>query len=148
MADAGFQLKIGFLTPYRSTHYHLKEYSVHQPENAREVFNLRHSSLRNAIERAFGVLKKKFPIIASGTEPHYPVDTQSDIILACCILHNYLIGVDPYERLIAEVDREFFSEKAEFESMVLSLAKKYKERKILREKIAIDMWKDYNRNRW
>ncbi|RVW75767.1 putative nuclease HARBI1 [Vitis vinifera] len=147
LADAGFQLKIGFLTPYRSTRYHLKEYSVHQPENDREVFNLRHSSLRNAIERAFGVLKKRFPIIASGTEPHYPVDTQSDIILACCILHNYLMGVDPDERLIAEVDRELFSEEAEFESMVLSLAEKCKEGEILREKIAMDMWKDYNRNR-
>ena len=108
MADAGFQLKTGFLTPYRSTRYHLKEYSVHQPENAREVFNLRHSSLRNAIERALGVLKKRFRIIASGTEPHYLVDTQSDIILACCILHNYLMGVDPNERLVVEVDKEYF----------------------------------------
>ena len=26
--------------------------------------------------------------------------------MACCILHNYLIGVDPDERLIAEVDQE------------------------------------------
>ncbi|XP_034680813.1 putative nuclease HARBI1 [Vitis riparia] len=127
LVDAGFQLKTGFLTPYKSTCYHLKEYSVHQPKNAREVFNLRHSSLRNAIERAFAVLKKRFPIIASGTEPHYPVDTQSDIILACCILHNYLMGVDPNEILIAEVDRELFSEEAEFESMVLSLAEKCKE---------------------
>ena len=127
MADAGFQLKTGFLTPYRSTRYHLKKYSVHQLENAREVFNIRHLSLRNAIEKAFGVLKKRFPIIASGTEPHYPVDTQSDIILACCILHNYLMGVDPNERLIAEVDRELFSEETEFESMVLSLAEKCKE---------------------
>ncbi|KAL6350569.1 hypothetical protein AAG906_019216 [Vitis piasezkii] len=116
LANAGFQLKTGFLTPYRSTRYHLKEYSIHQPENAREVFNLRHSSLRNAIERAF----------ASGTEPHYPIDTQSNIILACCILHNYLMGVDPDERSIAEVDRELFSKEAEFESMVLSLAEKCK----------------------
>ena len=133
MANAGFQLKIRFLTPYKSTHYHLKEYSVHQPKNAWEVFNLQHSSLRNAIEIAFGVLKKMFLVIASGTEPHYPIDTQSDIILACCILHNYLMGVDPDERLITEVDKEFFSQELEFESMVLSLAEKYKEREILRE---------------
>ncbi|KAL6326017.1 hypothetical protein AAG906_038509 [Vitis piasezkii] len=125
-----FKVKTRFLTPYRSTRFHLKEYSVHQPENAQEVFNLRHSSLRNAIERAFGVLKKRFPIIASGMEPHYHVDTQFDNILACCILYNYLMGVDPDERLIAEVDRELFSEEVEFESM----------------KIAMDMWKDYNRN--
>ena len=75
LANTKFQLKAGFITLYRSTCYHLKKYSVHQLENARKVFNLRHSSLRNAIERAFGVLKKRFPIIASGIESHYPVDT-------------------------------------------------------------------------
>ena len=80
-------------------------------------------------------------------EPHYPIDTQYDIILACCILHNYLMGVDLDERLIAEVDRELFSEETKFESMVLSLAEKCKEGEILREKIAMDMWKHYNRNR-
>ncbi|XP_028116143.1 putative nuclease HARBI1 [Camellia sinensis] len=67
LVDVGFQLKTRFLAPYRSTRYHLKEYSVHQPENSRELFNLRHASLRNAIERAFGVLKKRFPILGSGT---------------------------------------------------------------------------------
>ena len=84
--------------------------------------------MRNAIEITFGILKERFPIIASGTEPHYPINTQSDIILACRILHIYLMGVDPNERLIAEVDRELFSEETEFESMVLSLAKKCKEK--------------------
>ena len=58
------------------------------------------------------------------------------------------MGVDPDERLITEVDKEFFSKELEFESMVLSLAKKCKKWEFLREKIAMDMWKDYNRNRW
>ena len=57
-------------------------------------------------ERAFGVLKKRFPIIASTTEPNYCVDTQNEIILSYCILHNYLIGVDLDESLIAEIDEE------------------------------------------
>ena len=86
--------------------YHLKEYSVCPPENAKKLFNLWHASLRTAIERAFSVLKKRFPIIASTTEPNYCVDTQNEIILACSILHNYLMGVDPDESLIAEVDQE------------------------------------------
>ena len=38
-----------------------------------------------------------FLIVASTTEPNYCVDTQNEIILACCILHNYLMGVDPDE---------------------------------------------------
>ncbi|KAG6530240.1 hypothetical protein ZIOFF_012463 [Zingiber officinale] len=67
LVDSGFMLKRGLITPYRGIRYHLKEYSRCGPTNAKELFNLRHTSLRNAIERAFGVLKKRFPIIASGT---------------------------------------------------------------------------------
>ena len=69
LADAGFGLKGEFITPYRGVRYHLKEYSRNSPKDIRELFNLRHSSLRNAIERAFGVLKKRFPIVSSSNEP-------------------------------------------------------------------------------
>ena len=94
------------IAPYRGVRYHLKEYSICFPENVKELFNLRHASLRNAIERAFGVLKKIFPIIASTTKPTCCDDTQNKIILSCCILHNYLMGVNPKGSLIAEVDEE------------------------------------------
>ncbi|KAG6479385.1 hypothetical protein ZIOFF_062848 [Zingiber officinale] len=63
LVDAGFMLKSSLITPYRGERYHLKEYSRNPPRNARELFNLRHSSLRNAIERTFGVVKKRFAII-------------------------------------------------------------------------------------
>jgi len=74
------------------------------------MFNLRHSSLRNVIERTFRVLKKQFPTIVSGTEPHYKVDTMTKIVLACCILHKFLRGVDNDESLIEEVDLELLEE--------------------------------------
>ncbi|KAG6470655.1 hypothetical protein ZIOFF_071732 [Zingiber officinale] len=96
-------LRSTFLTPYRSTQYHLKEYSRHPPEHPKELFNLRHSSLRNAIERAFGVLKNRFPILAKMSR--YDVETVSEIVLACCILHNFLVDFDPDEEIIAQVDR-------------------------------------------
>ena len=67
---------------------------------------MRHASLHNALERAFDVLKKRFPIIASTIEPSYCVDTQNEIILACYKLHSYLMGVDPDESLIAEIDEK------------------------------------------
>ncbi|GAV78636.1 LOW QUALITY PROTEIN: DDE_4 domain-containing protein, partial [Cephalotus follicularis] len=104
LVDAGFMLRSGLIAPYRGVRYHLK-FSSHEPKSPRELFNLRHASLRNAIERAFGVVKKIFPIIASTTQPNFSVETQTKIILACCIIHNYLMGVDPDENLIAEVDR-------------------------------------------
>ena len=94
------------ITPYRRVRHHLKEYFTRPPENAKELFNLRHASLCNAIERTFGVLKKRFPNIASTTKPSYCVDTQNEIILSCCIFHNYLMRIDLDESLIAEVDEE------------------------------------------
>nr|XP_009765829.1 PREDICTED: uncharacterized protein LOC104217312 [Nicotiana sylvestris] len=110
LIDAGLMLRSGLITPYRGERYHLKEYSRNLPRNPRELFNLRHTSLRNAIERAFGVLKKRFPIISSSTEPSYGVETQKLIIFACCILHNYLRGADPNDELLAQVDAELVND--------------------------------------
>ena len=98
-------MRSGFITPFRSTRYHLKEYSRHPPENPKELFNLRHASLRNAIERAFGVLKKRFPIIASGMVVKYDVDTISNIVVACYILHNFLMIHDPDEDIYMKLMR-------------------------------------------
>lgn len=75
----------------------MKDYSALPPQNTKELFNHRYTSLRNVIERSFGVLKKRFPIISGATEPHYSVGTVTEIVLACCILHIYLTGVDPDE---------------------------------------------------
>ncbi|KAJ1689132.1 hypothetical protein LUZ63_013287 [Rhynchospora breviuscula] len=108
LVDAGFMIRSTLITPYRGERYHLKEYSQsNPPQTERELFNLRHSSLRNAIERCFGVLKKRFPIIRSNTEPHYSTDTLKKIILSCCILHNYLVDKDTdLPSMLAEVDAE------------------------------------------
>ncbi|CAI9295162.1 unnamed protein product [Lactuca saligna] len=63
LVDVGLPHSTILMAPYRGVRYHLKEYSTRTPQNARELFNLRYTSLRNAIERAFGVLKRRFPII-------------------------------------------------------------------------------------
>ncbi|CAH9074961.1 unnamed protein product [Cuscuta europaea] len=100
-------LRKGLITPFRSTRYHLKEWSSRNPpRTAQELFNHRHASLRNAIERCFSIWKKRFPIIATGREAHYGVKTQNRIIIASCILHNYLMVSDPDEELMAEVDAD------------------------------------------
>ena len=89
LADAGYPNVPGFLTPFRSTRYHLKEFSRANPINTpQELYNHRHSSLRNIIERTFGILKQRFPILKHATS--YQIMTQTRIVLACCILHNYI----------------------------------------------------------
>ena len=47
------------IAPYRGVCYHLSEYSIRPPENAKELFNLRHVSVLNTIKKTFGILKKK-----------------------------------------------------------------------------------------
>jgi hypothetical protein len=42
----------------------------------------------NHIERVIGILKKRFPILRTGS--HYPVNKQVDISVACCVLHNFI----------------------------------------------------------
>ncbi|XP_015934604.1 protein ALP1-like [Arachis duranensis] len=144
LGDAGFMLKYGLITPYRSVRYHLKEYARRGPENEKELFNLRHASLRNVIERSFGVLKKRFAIITSGTEPHYDFETMTEIVLACCILHNFLMGVDPDPHLIAQVYRELQENNPEEDEVVRhEQDEDYRRGAILRDEIAAQMWADY-----
>ncbi|XP_015938048.1 uncharacterized protein LOC107463704 [Arachis duranensis] len=145
LADAGYMLRSGFITPYRSIRYHLREYSRHPPENPKELFNLRHSSLRNAIERAFGVLKNRFPILSEMSR--YNVATVSKIIIACCILHNFLMNFDPDEEIIAQVDRDLMNNVPEDRASRENIARGEDERRgeILRDTIAAKMWNDYIR---
>ncbi|KAK6134848.1 hypothetical protein DH2020_031389 [Rehmannia glutinosa] len=81
----------GFLALYRQHRYHINAWrgAMFDPRDREELFNKRHSRLRNAIERAFGVLKGRFPIL-KGPMPRYSIRRQVNIVIACCVLHNWL----------------------------------------------------------
>jgi hypothetical protein len=79
------------LPPYRGVRYHLSEFSsTNHPTNAKELFNLRHSSLRVTVERGFGALKGRFRMLDN--KPFHKYKTQVKLVLACCILHNWIVG--------------------------------------------------------
>ncbi|WVZ85459.1 hypothetical protein U9M48_032384 [Paspalum notatum var. saurae] len=89
LVDSGYPNRPGYLAPYKSTKYHLPEYRQGpRPSGKKEVFNYLHSSLRNVIERSFGVLKMKWRILSK--IPSYPMLKQTKIILACMGLHNFI----------------------------------------------------------
>jgi len=90
LADAGYGLRNGFLTSYRTVHYHLREQSLARlrPQTKEELFNLRHAQLRNVIERIFGVVRRRFQILNSA--PEYSLDTQAQLVLVVCALHNFI----------------------------------------------------------
>ncbi len=75
---------------YRGVRYHLKEVrqADQKPENAKELFNLRHSSLRNVIKRIFGVLKRQWQILG-GKGYEYSIKTQVDLFCALIRLYNF-----------------------------------------------------------
>ncbi|KAL0550221.1 hypothetical protein IC582_014725 [Cucumis melo] len=49
---------------------------------------MKHTSARNVIERAFGVLKGRCTILRG--KPYYSIEVQCRTILACCLLHNLI----------------------------------------------------------
>ncbi|WVZ64429.1 hypothetical protein U9M48_013939 [Paspalum notatum var. saurae] len=59
LVDSGYPLREGYMPPYRKSRYHLKDFETKGPENLNEIFNFHHSSLRNVVERSFGVLKNR-----------------------------------------------------------------------------------------
>jgi hypothetical protein len=97
LADAGYGLQLWSLTPYRGVRYHLKEWShaIDRPQNAKELFNLRHSSLRIVVERVFGIVKKRFPVLVNMAP--YSVEDQVYFVYCCCFLHNWIVRNQGFE---------------------------------------------------
>ena len=100
--DGGYPNSDGFLAPFRGQRYHLNEWRQgHQPRCAEELFNMKHASARNVIERCFGLLKMRWSILRSPS--FYPVRIHNRVILACCLLHNFIrmeMSYDPLEDIL------------------------------------------------
>ncbi|KAL6520125.1 hypothetical protein OROHE_017268 [Orobanche hederae] len=100
LGDGGYANCEGFLTPYRGRRYHLSEWGEGDARlrNYQEYFNMRHAKARNIIERSFEKIKGRWACLRSNT--FYPIDVQNKIIMACCLLHNFIrfeMAVDPIE---------------------------------------------------
>ena len=75
----------------------------YQPSTPEESFNMKHASARNVIERCFGLLKLRWGILRSPS--FYPVRVHNRIIIACCLLHNFIrtyMSLDPIEAELGE----------------------------------------------
>ncbi|XP_027120874.1 uncharacterized protein [Coffea arabica] len=93
--DAAYMNMPGFMAPFRGAR------GTQQERAARTLFNRRHASLRGIIERTFGVLKKRFPIL-KGPMQNYLMATQNNIVLACCALHNFMRDNVPNDAYFVE----------------------------------------------
>jgi len=86
----GYANTPNFIAPYHNVRCHLQEqgWSNQRPQTPQELFNLRHAQLRNHVERVIGVVKMRFQILKCASQ--HPIDSQADIVLSCCALHNFI----------------------------------------------------------
>ena len=125
--------------------YYLKEFSDRPPENAQEFFNLRHSSLRTTIERGFGVLKKRFRVLDA--EPFWSFPTQVKVVLACCVVHNHIMGVEPNDHIMEDAMNEV--ESSDHQQGTQSRRESVEDSRswnAKRDEICQAMWCDYTRS--
>ena len=104
LVDSAYRNVPRFLVPYRGT--------PRQPAQGRrgcsspkQLFNTRHSSLRNVIERCFGVLKRRFTILR-GPVPNFYMSTQINVVIACCTLHNFIRDELPDDDIFNDHEQE------------------------------------------
>ena len=93
------------MAPYCNLRYWLSDFRSGGKAVGREkMFNLCHARLRNVIERAFAVVKVRFPILKRMTP--YSFATQTKIVMICFSIHNFLQQVLVANRLFSEYDIE------------------------------------------
>ena len=122
--------------------------SLCSPRNPKELFNLRHLSARNVIKRIFGVLKRRFRILR--LPPEYNMRIQAQISAALAALHNFIRQYDPEEIRFFEDQSFNFPVGVHPESAgeLGSGPARSNERARAserRDKIAADMWEQYQR---
>lgn len=147
LADAGYALTLMTLTPYRGVRYHLKEWErgKRKPQNAKELYNLRHSSLRNIVERAFGIVKKRFPLLTAMHSYSFPM--QIDLVMCCFMIHNFICLNQGYDDEFANWNAAVMEEDDHAEEPVYSNQSSAQQNaaNIQRDVIAQEMWEDYVR---
>ncbi|WVZ63400.1 hypothetical protein U9M48_013035 [Paspalum notatum var. saurae] len=105
VVDAGYPNRPGYLAPYKGERYHTPEWhGGMELRTLREKFNRVHSSIRNVIERCFGVLKMKWQILYN--MPPYSMVKQKKIVVATMVLHNFIREHRTQDLNFARFDRD------------------------------------------
>ncbi|XP_024636494.2 uncharacterized protein [Medicago truncatula] len=150
LVDCGFANRRKFLAPHRGVRYHLQDFAGHgnDPENEKELFNLRHASLRNVVERIFGIFKSRFTIFKSA--PPFLFKTQAELVLACAALHNFLrkecrsdeFPIEPSNESSSSSSMLPIHEDNNDELNVQTQEQEREDANIWRTNLGLDMWRD------
>ncbi|KAL3338364.1 hypothetical protein AABB24_030488 [Solanum stoloniferum] len=150
LVDTGYVNMNGFIAPFPGIRYHLPEYRGANllPRNANELFNHRHASLRNAIQKSFDVLKTRFPILKLA--PQYAFHTQRDIVIAACVIHNHIRREDKSDWLFKDIEGRYVEELPDLDDNPdphLAFQVQEQSASALRDSITAAMWNDFI-NKW
>lgn len=152
LVDRGYTNTEGFIAPYQGTRYGLHEYrgARQMPQNAPDLFNHRHMSLSNVIQRSFSLLKTRFPILKSAPPYHFQV--QRDLVIVTCALHNFIKREDGVHDWLfaaegkdagAEEEPRGEEEEEELELLHTDSTPRELVADSLRDFIAFTMWDDF-----
>ncbi|KAJ9546352.1 hypothetical protein OSB04_018895 [Centaurea solstitialis] len=104
LCDAAYANARGFLAPYRNTRYWLADFRRRRALTREEKFNHAHAQLRNVIERAYGVLKARFPILKQMAP--FPFTIQRNVVFACVAIHNFIRKYNIQDQLFMEINED------------------------------------------
>ncbi|KAM3361037.1 hypothetical protein P3S68_015891 [Capsicum galapagoense] len=79
-----------------------RDYRRRRAITKEEKFNHAHAQLRNVIERSYGVLKERFPILDKMAP--YPINIQRDIAIACFAVNNFIRKESINDELFNQLD--------------------------------------------
>jgi hypothetical protein len=113
---------------------------IYRPTNKEELFNLRHSSARFAIEHLFRVLKNHFRILLLAPA-EYDLHIQARIPAALCAIHNFICTHDLDE---SDKCQHGYYPKTATDQPNSDTAGEDEECE-RRDQIAQEMWEDYQR---
>lgn len=65
---------------------------------------IKHSRICDVIERAYGVLKARFPILKQMA--HFPFTTQRNVVIACFAIHNFIRKYNIQDQLFMECNED------------------------------------------
>ncbi|GJR38034.1 putative nuclease HARBI1 [Tanacetum coccineum] len=104
LCDAAYANTRGFLAPYRNTRYWLADFRRRRALTKEEKFNHAHAQLRNVIERSYGVLKARFPILKQMAP--FKFSTQRNVVIACFAIHNFIRKFNIEDVLFLECEED------------------------------------------
>ncbi|XP_076929228.1 uncharacterized protein LOC143593497 [Bidens hawaiensis] len=103
LSDAVYAHTREFMALYCNVRYWLGDFRRRRALTNKEKFNHTHAKLQNVIERAFDVLKARFPILKRMAP--FPLETQRNLTIARFVLHNFIRKEGLSDELFEQYDQ-------------------------------------------